>query len=153
LPENAAFCPQCGSPVTRHDGAGFGFQTPPASDAGAAGGTTAPAGGPANANLGIPENVAGMLCYIFPAAIVFLLIQPYNRNRFIRFHAFQSILLTLAWIVLHGVLAIPWFGWVLWPTMELAFVIAWVVLLIKAYKGVMFKLPAIGDIAEQQAAK
>jgi uncharacterized membrane protein len=36
---------------------------------------------------------------------------------------------------------------------ELAFVIAWVVLLIKAYQGARFKLPLIGDIAEQQAAK
>jgi uncharacterized membrane protein len=94
-----------------------------------------------------------MLCYIFPIAIVFLLIQPYNHNRFIRFHAVQSILLTLAWFVLHAVVALPWIGWALWPAVELAFVIAWVVLLIKAYQGVMFKLPGIGEIAEQQAVK
>jgi uncharacterized membrane protein len=170
LPENAAFCPQCGSQVVRPSGAEAGYQAPPSSGASAAGENKAPAGdfdfarGEAKSAgagepvsippaLGIPENVAGMLCYIFPAAIIFLLIQPYNRNRFIRFHAFQSILLMLAWIVLHAVVAVPWFGWLLWPAMELAFVIAWVVLLIKSYKGVMFKLPAIGDIAEQQAAK
>lgn len=140
VPENAAFCPKCGSPVTRPSGA-VNEPSAPASAPGSGG----------VSGLAIPENVAGMLCYIFLAAVIFLLVQPYNRNRFIRFHAFQSILLTVVWIVLHGVVIIPWIGWALWPTMELAFLIAWVVLLIKAYQGVMFKLPVIGDFAQQQA--
>ena len=106
---------------------------------------------PATATPAISQNLAGMLCYIFFAAIIFLLVEPYNRNRYIRFHAFQSILFTVAWVVLHGVVVIPYFGWVLWPIMELAFLISWIVLLIKAYQGVMFKLPVIGEFAEQHA--
>ena len=92
-----------------------------------------------------------MLCYVFFAAVIFLLVEPYNRNRFVRFHAFQSILFTIAWVVLHGVVIIPYLGWALWPVVELAFLICWIVLLIKAYQGVMFKLPVIGDFAEQHA--
>ena len=139
--DNAAFCPKCGTAIPRTSGPGPGYQAPPAVEA------AAPSA------LGIPENVAGMLCYIFLAAIIFLLVQPYNRNRFVRFHAFQSIFLSIAWILLHGVVMIPWIGWVLWPTANLAFLIAWIVVLIKAYQGALFKLPVIGDLAEQQAAK
>jgi uncharacterized membrane protein len=57
----------------------------------------------------------------------------------------------VAWGVVHGVVAIPYLGWALWPVIELAFLISWIVLLIKAYQGVMFKLPVIGDFAEQHA--
>ena len=51
------------------------------------------------------ENVAGMLAYftIIPA-IIFLLIEPYNRNRFVRFHSFQCLFTAAALIVLHIVL-------------------------------------------------
>ena len=103
------------------------------------------------ATTSISQNLAGMLCYIFFAGIIFLLVEPYNRNRFVRFHAFQSILFTIAWVVLHGVVVIPYLGWALWPVVELAFLISWIVLLIKAYQGVMFKLPVIGEFAEQHA--
>jgi uncharacterized membrane protein len=136
LHETAAFCAKCGATVNR----------------GASPGPTVPGGSPsATATPAISENLAGMLCYIFVAAIIFLLVEPYNRNRFIRFHAFQSILFTVAWIVVHGVVAIPVLGWFLWPIVELAFLIGWIVLLIKAYQGVMFKLPVIGEFAEQHA--
>jgi len=112
-----------------------------------------PADGPGNSHRtpAISQNLAAMLCYVFFAAVIFLLVEPYNRNRFVRFHAFQSILFTIAWVVLHGVVIIPYLGWVMWPVVELAFLISWIVLLIKAYQGVMFKLPVIGDFAEQHA--
>ena len=139
--DSAAFCPKCGVAVPGVGSPGAGSQTPP------------PGGTAAASALGIPENVAGMLCYIFLAAIIFLLVQPYNRNRFVRFHAFQSIFLSVAWLLLHGVVMIPWIGWFLWPVANLAFLIAWIVVLIKAYQGAFFKLPVIGDLAEQQAGK
>ncbi len=148
LTETAAFCPSCGAAVKRdHAAAGA---TEDSAEPGPAGSTP---GGypPASATPAISQNLAGMLCYIFFAAVIFLLVEPYNRNRFIRFHAFQSILFTVAWVVLHGVVAIPYFGLALWPIVELAFLISWIVLLIKAYQGVMFKLPVIGEFAEQHA--
>ena len=138
LSETAAFCARCGAAVPP-------TQAPPGATA-SQGGDQQPASAPA-----ISQNLAGMLCYIFFAAIIFLLVAPYNRNRFIRFHAFQSLLFTLAWVLLHGVAAIPFFGWAIWPVVQLAFLISWIVLLIKAYQGVMFKLPLIGEFAEQHA--
>jgi uncharacterized membrane protein len=144
LNETAAFCPRCGA-VVKRDNPAAGPPGP---------GPAEPTPGvnkPATATPAISQNLAGMLCYIFFAAVIFLIVEPYNRNRFIRFHAFQSILFTVAWIVLHGVVVIPILGWVLWPILELAFLIAWIVLLIKAYQGQMFKLPVIGEFAEQHA--
>lgn len=132
LNESIAFCPKCGTAVRRGE-------------------SSAETGGRAAVVTGVPENVAGMLCYIFVIAIIFLLVEPYSRNRFVRFHAFQSILFSIAWVLMHGVVAIPVIGWMLWPAVELAFLIAWIVLLIKAYQGHMFKLPVIGDFAEQHA--
>jgi uncharacterized membrane protein len=146
LSESAAFCARCGAAVKRDSapaGAAAGGPVEP-------GPSAAPAS-PSTAAPAISQNLAAMLCYIFFAAIIFLLVEPYNRNRFVRFHAFQSILFTIAWVVLHGVVVIPYLGWALWPVVELAFLISWIVLLIKAYQGVMFKLPVIGEFAEQHA--
>lgn len=105
------------------------------------------------------DNVAGMLAYVtIIPAIIFLVVEPYNKNRFIRFHAFQCIFFCLAWIVLgialNIVAAIPVLGWMtllVWPLIGLAGLIIWVVLLLKANQGQMFKLPVIGDLAEKQA--
>lgn len=137
LPDNANNCPQCG----KAQGVGGGAAAVPA----AAG--------------GLADNVAGLLAYItIIPAIIFLVLEPYNRNRFIRFHAFQSIFFAVAWFAVCIVLSIlgmmpfvHWFVALLWPLVSLAFFILWVLLLIKAYGGQMFKLPVIGDIAETQA--
>src|SRR5690625_1478809 len=57
---------------------------------------------------GLDENVAGLLCYLlgFVTGIVFLLME--NENRFIRYHAIQSIIVSVALIILNIILtAIP----------------------------------------------
>jgi len=113
---------------------------------------------PASAG-GLTENVAGALAYVtIIPAIVFLVMEPYNRSRFIRFHAFQSIFVAVAWtalwIVLGIVVRIPFFGWMtfmIWPLVSLAGFVVWLILTLKAYQGQMFKLPVIGDLAEKQA--
>jgi len=108
---------------------------------------------------GLSDNVAGALAYmtIIPA-IIFLVLEPFNRSRFVRFHSFQSIFFALAWFVLSiglNIIAhIPLFGWLtilLWPLVGLAGLIIWLVLVLKAFQGQMFKLPVIGDLAEKQA--
>ncbi|PYX47571.1 MAG: hypothetical protein DMG83_04230, partial [Acidobacteria bacterium] len=85
-------------------------------------------------------------------------IEPYNKNRFVRFHAFHSIFFHVAWIVLWIGLGIfghlPFLGWaslLLWPLIGLAGFVIWLILVFKAYQGQMFKLPVIGDMAEKQA--
>lgn len=105
------------------------------------------------------DNVAGMLAYVtIIPAIVFLVMEPYNKNRFVRFHAFQCLFFAVAWTVLWIALSIvahiPILGWLtilIWPLVGLAGLIIWVILLLKANQGQMYKLPMIGDMAEKQA--
>jgi len=105
------------------------------------------------------DNVVGLLAYftIIPA-IIFLVVEPYNRSRFIRYHAWQSLLFNAVWIALwialRIIVHIPFFGWLTvlaWPLVMLAGFIIWIILVLKANQGQMFKLPVIGDIAEKQA--
>jgi uncharacterized membrane protein len=118
-----------------------------------------PSAATAASSQGMTDNVAGMLAYVtIIPAIVFLVVAPYNRNRFIRFHAWQCVFLCIAWTVLWIVLSIfahiPFLGWLsilLWPLIGLGGLILWIVLLLKANQGQMFKLPIIGDMAEKQA--
>lgn len=133
MEENASFCPSCGK--------------------GAVG--ASPSGSAAlPAASGLADNVAGMLAYftIIPA-IIFLVIEPYNRNRFIRFHAFQSLFFCIGWVIVHWVMVaiLPWMLWFLWSLIDLAIFILWLLLVIKAYQGQKWKLPVIGDMAEKQA--
>jgi uncharacterized membrane protein len=108
---------------------------------------------------GLTDNVAGALAYVtIIPAIVFLVLEPFNKKRFVRFHSFQCLFFAAAWIVLWIGLAfighIPFLGWatvLLWPLVSLAGFVIWLILVLKAYQGKMFKLPVIGDMAEQQA--
>jgi uncharacterized membrane protein len=148
--EGVTFCPNCGKAVAQSD-AGVAAAAPPPP-------YTAAAGTP------IAENVAGMLAYftIVPA-IIFLLIEPYNRNRFVRFHSFQCIFAAVAILVIDILLRIltaalhilPVFGWmvsmVLWSLWSLAVLGLWILLVVKAYQHEIYKLPVIGDMAERQA--
>jgi len=104
---------------------------------------------------GLADNVAGMLAYVtIIPAIIFLVMEPYNKNRFIRFHSFQCIFFEIAWFVLCIALSIVTRGLLtllVFPLMWLGGLVIWIVLLLKAYQGQMFKLPVVGDLAEKQA--
>ncbi len=108
---------------------------------------------------GLSENAASGLAYVtIIPAIVFLVTPPYNQNLTIRFHSWQSIFLTIGYIVADVALTVlfrlPFFGLMtlfLWPLVGLAFLIIWLLVLIKAFNGQRFKLPVIGDLAEKQA--
>jgi len=134
-PDGSTVCPACSR-----------TGTPPVRSAQAAAG-------------GLTDNVAGMLAYVtIIPAIIFLIVEPYNRSRFVRFHAFQSIFFAVAWtalwIALSFVAHIPFLGWLtilIWPLVGLAGLVIWLVLLLKANQGQMWKLPVIGDMAEKQA--
>lgn len=110
----------------------------------------------------LKDNIIAALAYVtFIPAIVFVLIEPFKRNRFVRFHSFQSIFLAVATIViaiamriLYSVLAlIPVLGYLLaWLAMTVAvlgWVILWLVLVVKALQGEIFRLPLIGHLAEK----
>ncbi|HTA48363.1 MAG TPA: hypothetical protein VK930_02830 [Verrucomicrobiae bacterium] len=137
MPDAAAYCPGCGramQPVERAQGM-----------------------------VGIlPETLAGALAYFFLPAIAFLLIEPYKKNRFVRFHSFQCLGFFLVGVVVVATLRVlgfflffvPVIGhalvWLVSMVVALAFFMVWVVLIVKALQGEMFKLPLVGEFAEQQ---
>jgi uncharacterized membrane protein len=110
---------------------------------------------------GLSDNGAGALAYVtIVPAIVFLVLPPYNASSYVRFHAWQSIFLNIAAIlvsivlsfltvfsVMFGVFFFLMFTRLLW----LAFFLIWVICLVKALNGERFKLPVIGDLAAKQA--
>jgi uncharacterized membrane protein len=107
---------------------------------------------PAQSSGGLAPNLAGALSYLFIPAIIFLAIEPYNKDRTIRFHAFQGLFLGLASIVGHIVLSfIPILGWILMPFWGLAIFVLAVVAAVKAYGNNKFRIPVIADMAEKQA--
>jgi uncharacterized membrane protein len=107
----------------------------------------------AGANSGLSDNAAGAIAYItIIPAIIFLIVEPYNKNSFVRFHSWQSIFLGIAAFAVQIVLTIiPVVGWILIPLLWLGFLVIWIMCLIKASKGERWKLPLIGDFAEKQA--
>jgi uncharacterized membrane protein len=111
------------------------------------------------------DNVASALCYVLGlvTGIIFLVLEPYSKNRAIRFHAFQSIFMHVAIIAVYIVFGIVFrvmiemFGFfglltgVLWPLLGLACFVLWLYLLISAYQGKTIVLPVIGPLAQKQA--
>lgn len=152
-----AFCPNCGNQIPA--GAAACPVCAGAAQTSARASYSAPNASAQTQVGGLTENVAGALAYVtIIPAIIFLVVEPYNRNRFVRFHAFQNIFFAVAWMILWFLLAffghIPLLGWasiLLWPLVGLAGFILWLLLIFKAYQGQKFKLPVIGDMAEQQA--
>jgi uncharacterized membrane protein len=152
MAEGTTFCGACGAAV---GAAAPGVTAPPPAAPAAA----ASAGG-------LEPNIAGALAYVtLLPAIIFLVIEPYNKDRFVRFHAFQSIFFNVAWVVLIfgmiilGIILalIPVLGWILdillWFIIGLGGFVLWIILVYKAYNKEKFMLPVVGKLAEQQASK
>jgi uncharacterized membrane protein len=140
----ASFCPKCGAA----QGAGAG----PSPAATASGGT------------GLAENVAGLLSYIagWVTGLIFYLI---DKRPFVRFHAAQSLVLfggiVVAYILL-GMLAAGsvfggWFAMLMsvfiYGVLGIGSFVLWILCMVKAYQGVKFKLPVVGDLAEKMAGR
>jgi len=136
MPELAAFCPGCGLRMI----------VPSVDEARASG----------------HGNILGALAYVaLIPAVVFLLIEPYKRDRFVRFHAIQSLFLAGTGVAVLVVLRlafsllslIPWLGYLMaWLFVAVVFMgwgILWIVLLIKALQGEFFPLPWLGAWAER----
>jgi uncharacterized membrane protein len=141
------FCPKCGKPVAAAPGPTY---TPPAYPV-----STAP---------GLSMNAASALCYLFGlvTGIVFLVLAPYNQDRRVRFHAFQSIFLNVAVIVIHiGITILS----LMFHTVSFAlgmlmsslhllvsfgFFLVWLYMMWKSYQGELVVLPVIGPLAERQ---
>lgn len=96
----------------------------------------------------IDPKLAALLSYITIVGIVFLII---SKDKFVRFHALQSIFLAVVFVALAIILSLipfAWFfGWLVWPL----YLILVIVSMIKAYQGEKYKIPFIGDFAEKNS--
>jgi len=107
-------------------------------------------------SMGLEPNVAGLLCYLlgWVTGLIILLLE--KENEFVRFHAMQSIItfggLTVIYIVLSILGIIPFIGIlfaILLYILGLLGFVLWIVLMVKAYQGVRYKLPWAGEQAEK----
>jgi uncharacterized membrane protein len=110
-----------------------------------------PAG--AGTSTGLPPNTAGLLCYIagWITGIIFFVLE--QRNKFVRFHAAQSIvvfgIITVAGTVL-GLIPVVGVGFA-WTIGIIGFIV-WIIMIVKASNGEWYKLPWAGDVAEKMVA-
>ncbi len=98
---------------------------------------------------GLEPNVAGLLCYLgfWISGIVFLVIE--EKNKFVRFHALQSIITFGALTVAGAVLGwIPYAGGVFGTIISILAFILWIILMVKAHQGELYKVPVAGQVAE-----
>jgi len=113
------------------------------------------ASGANGSTMGMEPNIAAGLSYIvgFVTGLIFFLME--KQNRFVRFHAMQSIIFSAIWIVLSTFISmlsevVP-FLWYLGNLVNLGFLIVLIILLVNAFQGKYLKLPVIGDYAERYA--
>jgi len=110
---------------------------------------------------GLESNIGGLLSYLLGwiTGLIFFLIE--ERDEFVRFHAMQSIIffgaITVAWIILGFLQWIPGpvgaLFTVLISLVALFAFVMWIVLMVKAYQGELFKLPVAGELAQRYSPK
>jgi len=136
-PEGAKFCSKCG--------AGLGVAGAP---------TEGAATPEAESSTGLSANVAGLLCYVavWITGIIFIVLE--KKSIFVKFHAWQSIMtfgvLTVAYLIFSR---IPFIGWILSILIGILMFVLWIILIIQAGTGKMWKVPLAGDWAEKQISK
>jgi uncharacterized membrane protein len=161
----ATFCNHCGASLAA---AAPAASTPAYAEVPVAS-TPPPAAYPAPATAGssgLSATAAAAIAYItFIPAIIFLVIEPYNKIPLVRFHSMQSIALNVVWFAFWVVVAvlsmflalIPGLRLILFlfPLLHLAIFVGvfifWLMAIMKANKGEFYKLPIIGDFAMKQA--
>ena len=112
---------------------------------------------------GMSNNAAGAIAYFtFIPAIIFLLVPPYNTNPYVRFHAWQSLMLNVSVVLISILLSfvlviflifdaellvvfknLVWLGWF----------VLWLMCVLKAMNGQRFRIPVLGSVAERQSAE
>jgi uncharacterized membrane protein len=106
-----------------------------------------------------PSNVIGALTYLLGlvTGIVFLYLEPYDRDEFVRFHARQSIAFSIAWFALNVIVGVfiavmprPLAGLLafLQQVTNIGMAVVWVYLMYQAYIGNKFRLPVLADWVE-----
>lgn len=146
-----SFCPKCGAALGLAGSAPGGYSVPPATAA---------------VNAGLSDTAASALCYVLGliTGVLFLVLAPYNQNRTVRFHAFQSIFFHLgaiifwiAYVMISGMLNVMTHHLSLFLTFPLSVLVGfglfgvWLYLMYSAFNGKKVVLPIVGPLAEKQA--
>jgi uncharacterized membrane protein len=101
-------------------------------------------------SLGLDENVESIIAYagIWVTGLIFLFIEKDNNH--VRFHAMQSLITFFSLFIASSlILVIPVIGVIISSLITFVGTILWLLLMYKAYNGEVFKLPFIGDLAEE----
>ncbi|MHB8524746.1 MAG: hypothetical protein ACYDD2_01115 [Candidatus Acidiferrales bacterium] len=166
IAEDSAFCGTCGQPArAQAGGAASGtFLAAPAVAVGS-GASSSGTSTETSTGTGLTMNLAAALSYAlgFITGILFLVLDPYKNNRFVRFHAIQSILFSvtcvifaIVWSILVGILVSIAGFWVLTVDIPLRLLIGlgifllWLYVMFQAYSEREYRIPWIGDIAAKQ---
>jgi uncharacterized membrane protein len=154
MADAASVCPACGKAAGQSAGGGT---------------ATAPAPVAASSGSGIDPKLGGLLCYLpvgpipLIADIFFLVAEPYKNDKFLRFHAFQSLFLgvglfalMIGAMVLGAIMAavfppLALLMLLVWPLVGLSALVLCIICMIKAYGGQMWRIPIIGNFAAKQA--
>lgn len=124
-------------------------------------------------SFGLSPNAAALVSYIWVPVTSILVIATEKQNRLVRFHAWQSLFfglgifaLTIVLSIVIGVLMLvagaisPYLGIIIslgsllvWMILAAAILGVWIMCLVKAYKGEMYRLPLIGKYAENMSSK
>ena len=113
---------------------------------------------------GISDRTASVLCYIpvfgVIPAIVFLASQKFRGNVRVRFNAFQSVYLFVAWLIVSSampvlILGVPGWGMehVFVEALKIVIFGCWIYLLIKAAHQEQVRLPILGDLAARSTSE
>ncbi|SDO44894.1 DUF4870 domain-containing protein [Alkalicoccus daliensis] len=111
-------------------------------------------GSPPVSSSGLNQNTAATLSYVlgFITGLIFLFLE--KDNKFIRYHAMQSIVISLAFLLINTILSfIPIIGWILAPLFAPVALIIWILCMVKAYQGHWYEFPVAGKFAREQVEK
>lgn len=101
-------------------------------------------------SLGLDENVEAIIAYagIWLTGLILLFVEKENNH--VRFHAMQSLITFFSLFIISSlILVIPVVGLIISSFITFLGTILWFLLMYKAYNGELFKLPLIGDLAEE----
>jgi len=110
----------------------------------------------------ISQRTASILCYVpvfgVIPAIIILASRRFRGNAIVRFNAFQSVYLFVAWLIVST--AIPIFQAIgggmehlMLSLLKVVFFVCWIVLLVKASNEQQLHLPIIGDLAARSTSE
>src|SRR3989344_8193375 len=102
----------------------------------------------ANSGTGLPKNTSAALSYVLGpiTGVIFLVLE---KDSFVRFHAMQSIVFSVAALLINTVIGATIILAILLPVLSVVEFVLWLLLIYKAWQGQEWELPYLGKIARK----